>query len=215
MAPELAPSARTLTGQCYCKSLHFTITLPTSVLPLPTHLCHCSVCRYTHGALCVFHSPLPEGVVPQFVAPSGLDKLTSYSAPGCESTRYFCSTCGCHMGDVSPNDGKWVISTSFFAKDESVFQIKSHIFTKSAPGGGLHEWLPRIGDRELRIWNPDDGSELPIEPQHEIGPDGEDRLRAQCHCGGVSFTFPRPTAEVLKDPVLSSYVSPMDKRKWV
>lgn len=208
---------KTLTGQCYCKSLHFTLTFPTSALPLATHLCHCSVCRYTHGTLCVFHAPLPAEVTPQFIAPSGLDKLTPYTWPGSKSTRYFCSTCGCHMGDVSPDDGMWVISTSFFAKDESIFQIKTHVFTESALGGGLNDWLPQIGDRKLRIWNPDDGSAAPGHPQIEYGgADGrEDRLRAQCHCGGVSFTIPRPNEDDLASPAISSFLSPIDKTKWV
>lgn len=212
MATTTDSASKIVTAQCYCKSLHFTLDLPTANLPLPVHLCHCSTCRYTHGTLCIFHAPLPEGVEPQFVSPSGLDKLTGYAGPG--STRYFCSTCGCHMGDVDPGDGKWVISTSLFAKDESVFQIKTHVFTESAPGGGLNDWLPRIGDREMRVWNPKDGTAAPVESEPEVGPDGADRLRAQCHCGGVSFTFPRPTREVLDDPILKRYVSPLDDKKW-
>ena len=218
MAKTEDQQSKTLTAQCYCKSLHFTLTLPTSVLPLPVHLCHCSICRYTHGTMCIFHAPLPEGIAPQFIAPSGLDKLTAYAWPGSGGIRYFCSTCGCHMGDVSPDDGQWVISTSFFAKDETIFQIKSHVFTESAPGGGLNEWLPRIGDRELKIWNPKDSSAAPVESMPEYGPengDGKERLRAQCHCGGVSFTIPRPDGEILNDPVMKRYVSPVDKTKWV
>ncbi|KAH8689355.1 Mss4-like protein [Talaromyces proteolyticus] len=205
-----------LNAQCYCKSLHFTLTLPTSALPLSVHLCHCSVCRYTHGTMCIFHAPLPANVAPQFVTPSGLDKLTAYTWPGGKGIRYFCSTCGCHMGDVSPDDGTWVISTSFFAKDESIFQIKTHVFTESALGGGLNDWLPQIGNRKMKTWNPDDGSAVPVQPQIEHGADGqEDRLRAQCHCGGVSFTIPRPNKEVLTNPAMKSFVSPIDKTKWV
>ena len=214
MAGTEDEQGKTLTAQCYCKSLHFTLTLPTSILPLSVHLCHCSVCRYTHGTMCIFHAPLPTGIAPQFVAPSSLDSLTAYTWPGSQCTRYFCSTCGCHMGDFSPDDGAWVVSTSFFAKDETVFQIKTHVFTESALGGGLNDWLPRIGDREMKIWNPKDDSAAPLQPQPERGPDGEERLRAQCHCGGVSFTIPRPNEEVLNNPTMKGYVSPVDKTKW-
>jgi hypothetical protein len=115
--------------------------------------------------------------------------------------------------------GRWVISTSLFTKDETVFQIKKHIFTESAVGGGLNDWLPSIGDREMKIWNPTDSSAAPVQSAIEYGkgPDGhqEERLRAQCHCGGVSFTIPRPNEEVLNSAAMKSYVSPVDKRKWV
>lgn len=119
------------------------------------------------------------------------------------------------MGDVSPDDGMWVISTSYFAKDESIFQIKTHVYTESALGGGLNDWLPQIGDRKLGIWNPDDGSGAPGQPQIEYGADGrEDRLRAQCHCGGVSFTIPRPNEDDLASSFIRSFISPIDKTKW-
>ncbi|KAI1855633.1 hypothetical protein JX265_006036 [Neoarthrinium moseri] len=204
---------RTVEAQCYCKSLHYKLTLKASNLPLGVHMCHCSVCRWTHGTLTIFHAELPKGVAPEFIEPSGLDKLTAYQGP--QGKRYFCSTCGCHMGDVSLDGKDWVISTSLFAKDETVFQIRTHVFTESASGGGLNEWLPRIGDRELKIWNPKDGSAAPKESKAEYGLKGEDRLRAECHCGGVSFTIPRPTEEVINDPVMSKFVSPVDKSKWI
>jgi hypothetical protein len=120
------------------------------------------------------------------------------------------------MGDVSPSDGTWVIATSLFQQDESVFQIKSHVFTQSALGGGLNDWLPQIGDRKLKIWNPDDGSAAPARPAVEYDADGrEDRLRAECHCGGVSFTIPRPDENALTSEAIKQFVSPTDKTKWL
>jgi hypothetical protein len=215
MAPNPDSETRTFTGQCYCKSVHVALELPTSALPLAAHICHCSVCRYTHGALAGFFAPLPRGLAPKFIAPSGFDKMTAYSFPGSTITRYFCSTCGCHIAADCPDNNMWVIATSIFAKDESVIQIMAHTLTDSAVGGGLDEWLPRIGDREIIVWNPEDGRAAPGESKVEFGPNGEDRLRAQCHCGGVSFTIPRPNKEVLNDPVMRKYVSPVDKSKWV
>lgn len=84
---------KTITAQCYCKSIHYTLTLPASSLPLPAHICHCSTCRYTHGTIHVTHAKIPKGVHPQFVAPSGLDgSLTRYVAfEGAKSERYFVS----------------------------------------------------------------------------------------------------------------------------
>ncbi|ORY59651.1 Mss4-like protein [Pseudomassariella vexata] len=207
-------TTKTITAQCYCKSIHYTLTLPVSALPISTHLCHCSRCRYTHGTLCIFHAEIPGDVHPRFIAPSSLEKFTTlYPSSEDNSGLHFCSTCGCHMGDYSEREDKWVVATALFSKDESVFIFNEHIFTKSSPAG-LQDWLPKIGDREMKVWNPDDGSAEPTIPEAEVGANGEERLRAQCHCGGVSFTLPRPTKEVLDDDWMSKFVSPVDKAKW-
>lgn len=42
---------RILTARCHCKAIDYTIDLPETALPLPVHLCHCSICRHTHGTL--------------------------------------------------------------------------------------------------------------------------------------------------------------------
>lgn len=247
----------TLTGQCYCKSTHFTLTVPEFALPLRTHMCHCSVCRYTHGTLCIFHAPLPPSVVPQFVAPSTLEgSCTPYlwSPTEAKSTRYFCSTCGCHIGDVGVEGGEgageWTLSTSVIrplteeeGKGKWVGmkwqELRSHVFTEQAPGGGAYDWLPRLGagranattegegtvveGRELKKWNPEASdpfwAECNLSPTvsspEPAGSDGIERLRAQCHCGGVSFTIPRPTPEVLDSTYLRQWVSPVTPTKWV
>ncbi len=45
---------------------------------------------------------------------------------------------------------------------------------------------------------------------------GRERLRARCHCGGVSFTIPRPSIpEVSDDGRLRKLASPLDADKWV
>lgn len=223
MAPESA-GTKTLTAQCYCKAVSYTVTLPISAFPLAVHLCHCSVCRYTHGTMCIFHAPLPKDVLIQFVAPSSMDNLTGYTHANAKSERFFCSTCGCHIGDSSiqeANKGQWVIATSLFLEQgEHVFQIKAHCLTKCAPGGGLYDWLPRIADREMTIWNPKDDDPdwdmSVVESKQEFGADGNERLRAQCHCGGVSFTIPRPNIPAVKDdPSLKNWVSPVDPTKWM
>jgi hypothetical protein len=220
MAASDLLETKTLTAQCYCKAVHFTIEVPTSKLPLGTHLCHCSICRYTHGTLCIFHAPLPEGIAPKFIAPSSIDKLTSYVHSKSKGKRYFCSTCGCQIGDVGLEDPNWVISASIFDQSQAdmPFVIRSHVFSKSVPGGGLANWLPQIGDRAMRDWNPDpkedpEGCEV-VESKTFYGANGEERLLAQCHCGGVSFSIPRPTEEIIADPKIRPFLSPIDKTKW-
>ncbi|EOO00451.1 putative duf636 domain protein [Phaeoacremonium minimum UCRPA7] len=220
-------STRTLRAGCYCKAIRYAVTLPTASLPLGVHLCHCSVCRYTHGTLCIFHAELPRGVIPEFIAPSSRDNLTGYTHASAKSERLFCSTCGCHIGDVGldgEDEGEWVIATSLFDEnDEDLFQIKTHCFTRSAPGGGLFEWLPRIGDREVKVWNPGPDSVMwpgssaeEAPPKQEFDASGNEVLRAECHCGGVSFTIPRPTVSAAtEDPYVAGFISPLDPAKWL
>jgi hypothetical protein len=76
----------TLTAQCLCKSVHYQITLPSSSFPLKVHLCHCAICRYTHGSFACFHSVLPKDVTPQFIAPSSMASMTGYKHPKSKST---------------------------------------------------------------------------------------------------------------------------------
>ncbi|GKT59807.1 DUF636 domain protein [Colletotrichum tofieldiae] len=219
-AAEAQAEMKVLTAQCYCKDVRFTLTLSTSYLPLKVHLCHCSICRYTHGTLCIFHAPLPPGVAPDFIAPSSLSSLTAYRHATAASTRYFCSTCSCHIGDVGIDDDDWVISASIFDanKDDvpAAWDIRTHVNTASAPGGGLYNWLPRISGVDMKSWNPKESNKNEIvAPGREVGIDGEDVLRAQCHCGGVAFTISRPNSTMVDDKGYQKWLSPIGSTKWM
>ncbi|UNI23445.1 hypothetical protein JDV02_009262 [Purpureocillium takamizusanense] len=214
-----ANGTRTLEAKCSCGDVHLTFDVPVSLLPLPVYLCHCSACRYATGSPCTFHTQLPEGLLPKFLGDSSEEKLTSwlsYDGRGC--TYDFCSTCGCHIGGVSIDRKQWTPSTSIFTDHgPDNFNIGQHVFSESAKGGGIASLVTHISGRQLRCWNPaaDDPTAKVVESKAEVGADGEERLRAQCECGGVSFTFRRPTPAILDDPVLSKFVSPRDNKKWM
>ncbi|SPO03563.1 related to DUF636 domain protein [Cephalotrichum gorgonifer] len=227
LPPERPEASDTLTAKCYCGAVQYTLTLPAHALPLPVHLCYCTICRYTHGALSSVHASLPAGITPSFVAPSSVETaLTGYIHAEAVSERFFCSTCGCHVGDVAlkPDaDGNkvWTVATSIFDRhDEAFFQIRSHIHTDSSPSGGFYDWLPSIAGREIVVnKGPTPRSPSPADktpPKAEVDEEGNERLRAECHCGGVSFTLPRPTIPAIaNDPHISKYISPVDPSKWV
>ncbi|KAL2857065.1 Mss4-like protein [Aspergillus pseudoustus] len=208
-------SHRTLIATCDCRTTHFTLTLPTNTLPLTVHLCHCTVCRRTHGAPCSFHAPVPLGNEPVFIAPSSLDtSLTGYvHGPSAKSTRYFCTTCGCHIGDRDCK-GQWYISVSIFQEgDSAAWEIASHAYTHSTGDGGISGLLNVIDGRKLEVWNPPQDTQggqqeatsnalLGQHVQRQEQADGEDEdkgegeedqtLLAQCHCGGIAARISRP-----------------------
>lgn len=72
----------------------------------------------------------------------------------------------------------------------------------------------------MNVWNPKVDGDALVEvekgrPEQEFSADGGERLRAECHCGGVSFAIPRPTDGKCKGVEgLESYVSPVEEGKW-
>lgn len=211
------PEVETLEAKCLCGSVHFTIDVPKELLPFRAHLCHCSLCRFSLGAPCVFHVPLPASVAVQFVAPSSAVNMTSYLVAGGRGSSNFCSTCGCHIACIGLETGSWTVSNSIFTDHgPDKFGIARHIYTKSVKDEGIAKLLPSVGGRECVVYNPpaDSPKAKLVESAAEVGDDGEDRMRAECHCGGVSFTFPRPTREVLEDEYMAQFVSHRDKSKW-
>ncbi|POS72446.1 glutathione-dependent formaldehyde-activating enzyme [Diaporthe helianthi] len=226
---EIEVSTRKLTASCYCQAVRYSIEIPRAKLPLGVYLCHCSICRYTHGTLCIFHAELPSGIVPKFIAPSSRASLTGYKHAHAQAERFFCSTCGSHVVDEDVEvaegeaDKKWRVSTSLFLEQgEDLFQVRTHCFTDGSTGGsGLFSLLPKMGDHEMKTFNPGSdsggwsaGMQDEV-PKQAFDSEGNEVLRAGCHCGGVSFTIPRPTLPaVTNDPFISRYVSPTEKGKW-
>ncbi|KAI5467384.1 Mss4-like protein [Mariannaea sp. PMI_226] len=217
MAGDNPDGVKTLEAKCLCGSVHFTIDVPKPSLPLRVHLCYCSLCRFSLGTPCIFHAPLSKDIVPKFVEPSSADNMTAYLPKGCGATLNFCSTCGCHITAIDLQEGYWVVASSIFLDHgPDNFVIRTHGFSKSVKDGGISKMLTHIDGREVGHYNPpdDDPSAKLVESTPEIGADGKDRMRAECHCGGVSFTFPRPTEEVINDEYMSQFVSHKDKTKW-
>ncbi|KAJ5300612.1 uncharacterized protein N7443_005614 [Penicillium atrosanguineum] len=200
-------SSKTLTAACYCRNVQFTVTVPTVSLPLKVHLCHCSICRYTHGTLCCFHVPLPDDVQPEFIVPSTLNECTAYEH--LTSTKYFCSTCGCQIGDRG-RDGEWVISNAIFdanRDDSGIWQFNTHYDPRSTPDGGLSALFSSVEGRKLHMADPKPSPSTTMTKGSE--------LLAQCHCGGVSFKISRPSEDFISSPNSQGWIHPSDKTKWL
>lgn len=211
-APPPGPhEKKSYEGRCHCRRIRFKITLPTASLPLRGLICHCSTCRYTHGTLGSFNVILPPGVEPEWAQGSSSDKLAGYERPGGKGRRFFCPDCGSHVGHIDPTCGQWGLACGVF--DEKFWQLGFHTYPKSAAGGGMADWVTRVAGDEVLHLSPGD-QDSPGHCLPEVGPDGEERLRAECCCGGVSFWIPRPSQGIIKDDYMGMYVSPSDPRKW-
>ncbi|KAL2864005.1 GFA family protein [Aspergillus lucknowensis] len=214
------PETKTLTARCHCRAVHFTLTIPTTSLPLDVHICNCTLCRTLLGAPASFHAPLPKEIEPEFIAPSSLDKLTPNRREGAPCTIYFCSTCGCHIGDRG-HQGGWTISVSIFEEgvndNESLWKFNEHWYTDAAStgDGGFSQLLPRIDGREVRIWNPDTTTDRSQKDEKKEDGGREEKLLAQCSCGGVSFNISRPRQEFVDSPLSEGWVHAEDPSKWL
>ncbi len=163
------------------------------------------------------HANLNEGVEPKWIAPSSIDSVVSYQIPNVGYTPKSCSTCGCHVGAVGNDDGTWTIATVILKEHgRDIVKITSHVFSKSAGDGGLAGILTHMQGKALGAWNPEDDEPNAAVQKNkiEVGADGQERLRAECHCGGVSFTIPRPSKEMAEHAYAKRFVSPLDPTKW-
>ena len=146
--------------------------------------------------------------------------------PKAVSERFFCRTCGCHIGDRAREADQaghkgWIVATSIFDRhDEETFQIRKLTMRTSSLGGGLYTWLPSINGRELEVRDTPPATspftDYPEDPPNpEVDENGSEKLRAECHCGGVSFTIPRPTIPAIaNDPFFQEYIPKQDPSKW-
>ncbi|KAI0129739.1 Mss4-like protein [Xylariales sp. AK1849] len=211
-APPSEPhETKTFAGRCHCRRIQFNITLSISSLPLRSLICHCSTCRYTHGTFGSFNVMLPPGVKPDWISGSSQDKLAGFEPPNGQGERLFCPSCGTNVGHLDEPRGQWAVSFPIF--DEKFWEIRFHTYPQSAPGGGLADWVPAVGGQKVIHVSPE-GNDFPAQSESEVGVDDAERLRAECCCGGVSFTIPRPSQEIFDDDYMRTYVSPSDPKKW-
>jgi hypothetical protein len=91
--------------------------------------------------------------------------------------------------------------------------MRSHAFTKSSLDGGLSAMFSHIDGRQLDFFNPP--SPDASKAGDNIRVNTEEQLRAECHCGGVSFSIARPRKEFLASPESEGWILPKDTSKWL
>ncbi|ETS78328.1 hypothetical protein PFICI_10390 [Pestalotiopsis fici W106-1] len=202
IAPTGPHEQKSFAARCHCSRIRFSVTLATAALPLRAFICHCGACRTSHGTFGSFHIILPPGVAPEWDEGSSREQLAWYKGEyGGDLS--FCPTCGTHAGGYSPELDQWAVTWGIF--DEKFWQLAFHTCTQSAAGGGMAPWLPEVAG--AAVPHVSLGSQdFPNACEPCVGPDGRERLRAECACGGVAFSITRPSQEVIDDEYMGDYV---------
>lgn len=174
----------TLHVSCLCGAVSQDVTakLPSSG-GLELTLGHGDVERHSSGLLCVSYYPIQP---PQF------DKGTSNHVGADGWTRYFCSTCGCHVFRSGAGDPEvaWEVATGVANDEDMNFGTRyvHHSSVSDTTDGGISIWLPDIDGQSLQVdrrpESQQDGNPAP--------PSSQDTLTASCACGTVSFHITRP-----------------------
>jgi hypothetical protein len=85
--------SKELTVACMCNAATHTFSVPTSSLPIATHLCSCNISRRISGALLTSYFNVTHGSNPP---KPNLCNFTPYKSSDI-LTRHFCTTCGTQM----------------------------------------------------------------------------------------------------------------------
>lgn len=179
----------TLKFHCHCNLASYTLSVPSSSLPLGSAICHCSSCRHVTGQLAGSFVALPPQVE------LDVSHLTRYASSEWY-TRYFCPRCGADVANYA--GGKWRLCTGLL--DKEVFAKgwleRKQIFVEGAGDGGMSVWLPGLDKMTggAEGMPPEKGTYfVPRETNGSSkGARGEEKVSASCHCRGVQFTLTHP-----------------------
>ncbi|KAK4446858.1 hypothetical protein QBC34DRAFT_304237 [Podospora aff. communis PSN243] len=203
------PTQLTLTAQCLCKAHTFSVTIPTTDLPLTASCCHCTSCRRSSGALFTCDVDWPGDAAD--IRASSLERYRFSEG----TDILFCGQCGravfyeqkkgkgqgeettpankvhgvftdaLHLTLTPPTD------TIPILKHEAL-QITEHIFVGDTLDGGATSFL---SGPSVRIWfGRREVSQEIMSPYRwaRSAPAsrlGCDRVSIRCHCKGVDLVL--------------------------
>lgn len=200
-----------ITVTCHCSSAGQELATPNSVsstavtssAPSPITLCHCTACRHVTGQLLTSYQPI--------AAAPDLTKVTAFSASP-RDTRYFCTTCGCHIfrcttddpnQDAGDGTEEWTVATGTIVSDTAPsndsasasgcllgeFASHSHV-QDTGKDGGLSTFLPNL--EHAPTLSPHSAPPpQPLPPPSTLPPG---TIPASCHCTLVTLYITPPTA---------------------
>ncbi|KAE9369722.1 hypothetical protein N431DRAFT_427876 [Stipitochalara longipes BDJ] len=196
-----------ITSTCACGSFNLKVDFPSDTLPIPRGFCLCDSCRRLTGSCGISYIIVPSNQsidITKF-------KLTDYETTD-RLTRYFCSTCGCHVLVKVSHNQSWHLATGPWDRTEGIVDWKNCKWVEDTLDGGISVWLKEIvgpdGKKKpvprymLQDWNGGalvpDHIPLNVLPEEKKVHTNPNKLEAQCHCGGVKFYITRPNEESKK-----------------
>lgn len=180
------PDIKVLSFSCACKQVTGSINVPKSKLPLPLTLCHCNICRHQSGLLCNSYVTITD-----FKSSFRLQGVLSGYKSSQTLTRFFCSRCGSNVYLEDSKDDDLEICSGSLMGNDSITELKNHIFTSDTTDGGLSPWIPKppgwVGfpksskqvDCGSYCYSQDSKAE-------------KQELQCHCQCRGVQFKIHRP-----------------------
>jgi hypothetical protein len=145
----------TLNIRCLCRANDFTISSPTSQLPLSAKVCHCDSCRHLTGGLYSSGVVWPEGCSPNPTSldtgsksPSHAATSVSFGTLGCYSYEsvnwHFCTTCGSPMPALPHKKelGPFCAETGVIqGVTSSLVRYSTETFVGDTKDGGASPWI--------------------------------------------------------------------------
>ncbi|KAL2135035.1 hypothetical protein VTI74DRAFT_10072 [Chaetomium olivicolor] len=188
-------SKSTFTISCHCGATRQLLTPRSNHDALSdASFCHCDTCRHLTGLLCTSYVPISSDPAPSL---AGLERFSTSPS----STRYFCSTCGCHVfrarhsSPSSPaEDWEWEVATGVItgAPNSRLPKQWKHLHVDDTLDGGLSPWLPNN--------NNNGNSRSPPHTSPAATSSSNDTLHASCHCTSISLQITRPSPDPTLNP---------------
>lgn len=152
----------------------------------PLSLCHCDSCRHSTGLLCTSYYPV-KGF-------SLSDSIRGYSLSP-QSTRYFCTTCGCHVARSRKTEQgllQWDVATGVVVASTQDLDLtyEFHDHVKDTKDGGISIWINLSGHHRSDLGATAQNWMAPLNQQDLGG--HNDLLTGSCLCGTVCFEITRP-----------------------
>ncbi|EXL64437.1 hypothetical protein FOPG_19300 [Fusarium oxysporum f. sp. conglutinans race 2 54008] len=162
---------------CLCGSISQQVSsqTPRSDNTIGLSLCHCDTCRHATGLLCTSYLPIGK--------PNLTHELSVFNVSDV-SSRYFCSTCGCHIYRSHKGDNgemTWGVATGVISgSDDMSVRVRyaAHTHVADTVDGGASIWIPPNGQQGFSHSDP------PTQQTSSVD--------ACCACGGVKLRITRP-----------------------
>ncbi|KAH8927419.1 hypothetical protein BT69DRAFT_1277998 [Atractiella rhizophila] len=222
MSSTGSTSTCTIHTRCHCNSLTYSLTIPTSALPLPAVYNHNTFLRLTLG----FQFALLIRI-DQFTKDFYLRSVDNEDPPigryesECHIL-YFCAACGTSLSYRDPFGEDFIFAPTI---DLSLCKLGegqtpkllsdlskpiAHIFMSDTFKGDFASLM----DDDLARFQRRLGSELysfpDVPPSIDPGVP-EDVIQGECHCGSVSFSIQRPPPDFLSIQPLARWVKACPK----